>query len=316
MYKFAQCSIKVMLALAMAVYLTACGGGANEETTTPPPVNKPTSSAAEVSSISIESSASSQSSSPASSSAISSSSTSSISSYQRSSSQGNNTPDTTPPSTVKLQSYKIGATSLTFTWDHAVDDQGVFDYQLERDGDVIAVLEYPTYIHEDTGLTPYTSYSYSIRARDNSGNISEASTPVTARTLRLNTTNTSSISTSNSSQSSSSSNESKSSLSSSSLNVRSSSRGASSSTAQPQSIHLQWKHPTQRANGTYLELNEIAGYEIRKKNKITKDVIFIVIEGNNQTDYIMDDVSINDVIDIAVYDTSKLYSDFIPIHPK
>jgi len=79
---------------------------------------------------------------------------------------------------------------------------------------------------------------------------------------------------------------------------------------------LKWQHPNQRANGTYLELQEIAGYEIRKKNNSTGDIIFIVIEGNTQTDFIMDDITADDVIDITVYDTNNLYSDFVRLYPQ
>jgi hypothetical protein len=334
MYEFAKRFTGAMLAIVVTLYLTACGGAANEESTTPP-ANKPTSSATAISS-SIEASSKpaeasssvfSSSSSAQSSSLINAVSTLSSSSaaYQRASrssssaDQNSSVGDKTPPSKVKLLSYKIGTTSLTFIWDHAVDDQGVHDYVLERDGKEIAVLEYPTYIHEDKGLSPYTSYSYSLRARDYAKNLSELSAPTVVRTLRANTPTSSSAATTSSSSSmgqpgsSSSSNEQTSNSSSSSSSSISSS---SSSIETNYSVHVKWQHPTQRANGAYLELNEIAGYEIRKKNNATGDVIFIVVEGNAQTDFIMDDISPEDVIDIAVYDTNKLYSDFVRLYPQ
>lgn len=338
MYEFAKRFTGAMLAFTVTLYLTACGGAANEESTAPP-VNKPTSSAAAISSTVQASSTAEASSKPteASSSVFSSSSSSkqsssltnaistpSSSSYQRASrssssadNQNSSIADTSPPSKVKLLSYKIGTTSLTFIWDHAVDDQGVFGYVLERDGQEIAVLEYPTYIHEDKGLTPYTSYSYSLRARDYAGNLSELSSPTVARTLRANTSNSSSeAATSSSSQPSSSSNQQTSSSSSSSVSSNISSSSSTSSTRTHYSVRVKWQHPTQRANGAYLELQEIAGYEIRKKNNSTGEVIFIVIEGNAQTDFIMDDITANDVIDITAYDTNKLYSDFVRLYPQ
>ncbi|PUA27555.1 MAG: hypothetical protein B0W54_13400 [Cellvibrio sp. 79] len=330
MYEFAKRFAGAMLAITAALYLTACGGAANEESTAPP-ANKPTSSATitststEASSKPAEASSSifSSSSSSQSSSLINAVSTSSSSSlvYQRASrssssaDQNSSVNDTTAPSKVKLLTYKIGTTSLTFIWDHAVDDQGVDEYVLERDGQEIARLEYPTYIHEDKGLSPYTSYSYSLRALDYGGNLSEQSSPTVARTLRANTPNSSSeAAISSSSQSSSSSNEQASSSSSSSNSSNSSS--STSSTATNYSVHVKWQHPTQRANGAYLELQEIAGYEIRKKNNSTGDVIFIVVEGNAQTDFIMDDITADDVIDITVYDTNKLYSEFVRLYPQ
>ena len=81
-------------------------------------------------------------------------------------------------------------------------------------------------------------------------------------------------------------------------------------------MHVKWQHPTQRANGAYLELQEIAGYEIRKKNTSTGEVIFIVVEGNAQTDFILDDITADDVIDITAYDTNKLYSEFVRLYPQ
>lgn len=337
MYEFAKRFTGAMLAFTVTLYLTACGGAANEESTAPP-ANKPTSSAialsssteasstpAEASSSVFSSSSKSQSSSSTNTISMPSSSLSSSSIYQRASrssssaaNQNSSVSDTTPPSKVKLLSYKIGTTSLTFIWDHAVDDQGVFDYVLERDGKTIAELEYPTYIYEDKGLDPSTSYSYSLRARDYAGNLSELSSPTVARTLRANTPNSSSsseaaVSSSSQSSSSSSNNQQTSSTSSSSSSNSSSS---SSSTNARQSVHVKWQHPTQRANGTYLELQEIAGYEIRKKNNLTGEIIFIVVEGNAQTDFIMDDITANDVIDITVYDSNKLYSDFVRLYPQ
>lgn len=314
MYEIARRAIGIKHVL-MIILLTGCGGGSLEDESQPT-TNKPDAATAsspnkafQISSISEAVKSASSSSAPQSSSRNSSSTSSPP-----------NVIDLTPPSVATLYIQKITAQSLTLVWSHSSDEAGVKEYQLERDGKLIATVEFPTAVYEDKELTPYTNYTYSIRAIDTSNNISEKSTPLSIRTIALNGATALSSSSKKSFPTSISSASQASSKSQQSIN--SSSYGSSTptssamSSALPGSTHLRWSHPTVRANGEYLDLHEIAGYELRKKNKITSRTIYVVIEGNTQTEYTITDLTQDDIVDIAVYDTEGRYSDFIPIFPK
>lgn len=210
-------------------------------------------------------------------------------------------------------------------------------------------------MYTDKGLTPNTSYTYSIRALDQAGNVSEKSNELNLRTLAIMNTTTSSSgassstgvnnsasqssnnsqqnsesstspgSSANSSHSSQQASESSTVPGSSSSNQQSSANASqqgssslqsSSFSSYPSTAHLRWEHPKYRANGDYLELHDIGGYELRKKNKATLETIYLVIEGNTQTEFIITDLTGDEIIDIAVFDTNGLYSDFIPIYPR
>src|SRR5690606_39921384 len=154
------------------------------------------------------------------------------------------------------------------------------------------------------GLAPNTFYTYTIRARDEAGNLSVKSNELKVRTLALagttskssvssalqNSSTSSRISTSQSSLSSrsnvssapssktsnsvqtSSSKSQTSSFNTSSSKISSSKINSSSSFAS--TALLQWQHPTHRANGEYLELQEIGGYELRHKRSGSSRVTY------------------------------------------
>jgi hypothetical protein len=340
--------------------MTGCGGGAASEGSDTT-IDKPAPGSSAVSSVGNATSDANSSNLTSSSNAPApaSSSGSSVSTYQRSSRSDSSATvptgetDTTPPSSTKLFPHKFAISSLTILWDHATDDTGVYEYQIERNGELIATLEFPGFVYTDRGLAPNTNYTYSIRALDQAGNVSEKSNELNVRTLAVTGTtisssgasstgiNSSISQSSNSSQQSSASSTPSSNISSSQSNnssqqisensessapsssgISSSQQGSSaapqssSSSSDPSIAHLRWEHPTYRANGDYLELHEIAGYELRKKNKITLETIYLVIEGNTQTEFMITDLTGEDAIDIAVFDTNGLYSDFIPIYPR
>lgn len=88
--------------------------------------------------------------------------------------------DTTPPSTPGTPvASNLTPTSVTLDWAASTDDTGVVAY------DVYApqlVATYPTNTGELTWLTPNTTYTFSVRARDAAGNTSPASGTVTVTT--------------------------------------------------------------------------------------------------------------------------------------
>ncbi|MFJ5557329.1 glycosyl hydrolase [Streptomyces sp. NPDC093250] len=71
-------------------------------------------------------------------------------------------------------------TSVKLTWTAATDDKGVKDYDVYRGTAKAATVTGTT--HTDTGLKPGTKYTYSVRARDTSGQVGPASGTVTVTT--------------------------------------------------------------------------------------------------------------------------------------
>src|SRR5690606_35716662 len=104
----------------------------------------------------------------------------------------------------------------------------------------------------------------------------------------------------------------------SSLTQAASSTGAMNSAAQSNKIGvLEWEHPTERANGEYLELDDIAGYELRY-SRDNKHFESIVIPGSRTNSYKIPLLhkGVNGIkVEIAVFDTNGLYSEFVDISP-
>ncbi|MFI6477990.1 discoidin domain-containing protein [Nonomuraea sp. NPDC050663] len=89
--------------------------------------------------------------------------------------------DTTPPGVPgSLRSTGTTSSTVGLAWNAATDDVGVTGYDLYRGSTLVATVTGTT--HTDTGLTPSTAYTYTVRARDAAGNTSAASAQVTATT--------------------------------------------------------------------------------------------------------------------------------------
>src|SRR5690242_10012233 len=89
--------------------------------------------------------------------------------------------DTTPPSApTNLAASSTGQTSVHLTWSPATDNVGVTGYKLVRNGTVMDVGNVTSY--DDTGLSPGTPYTYTVRAYDAAGNTSGDSNTATATT--------------------------------------------------------------------------------------------------------------------------------------
>ncbi|MGP4025547.1 RICIN domain-containing protein [Actinomadura sp. 3N407] len=76
----------------------------------------------------------------------------------------------------------VEATSVTLGWTASTDDTGVTGYQIYRDSTLVATVPGTSTSHTDTGLTPETSYTYTVRAVDAAGNQSAPSTVVRVTT--------------------------------------------------------------------------------------------------------------------------------------
>jgi fibronectin type 3 domain-containing protein len=90
-------------------------------------------------------------------------------------------PDTTPPSVpTNLTATANSSSQVTLSWTASTDNVGVAGYSILRNGVAIAATATPGYV--DTGLTPNTTYSYTITASDAAGNVSAQTTAATATT--------------------------------------------------------------------------------------------------------------------------------------
>ncbi|HSX29490.1 MAG TPA: LamG-like jellyroll fold domain-containing protein [Candidatus Saccharimonadales bacterium] len=89
--------------------------------------------------------------------------------------------DTTPPSVpANLTAQVVSSTQINLNWTASSDNVGVTQYNVYRDG--VFVNSSTVMPMQDAGLTPGTTYTYTVSARDAAGNESVQSSPVTAST--------------------------------------------------------------------------------------------------------------------------------------
>ena len=83
-------------------------------------------------------------------------------------------PDTTAPSVpTNLSASNVTASSADLSWSASSDNVAVDNYDVFQDGNIIATTSALTL--QVTGLNQQTSYSFTVRARDTSGNLSAQS---------------------------------------------------------------------------------------------------------------------------------------------
>ncbi len=89
--------------------------------------------------------------------------------------------DATPPSTpAGLTATAVSSTEIDLGWSASSDNVGVAGYKVYRGGSPIATATGTSYA--DTGLSPSTSYSYTVAAFDAAGNTSSPSASASATT--------------------------------------------------------------------------------------------------------------------------------------
>jgi chitodextrinase len=90
-------------------------------------------------------------------------------------------PDTTPPGAPGSLSQTGATTSaISLAWSAATDDRSVSGYQIVRNGTVVGNAGGLSYT--DTGLAAGTTFTYTVRAVDGSGNVGPDSNAVLAST--------------------------------------------------------------------------------------------------------------------------------------
>jgi hypothetical protein len=90
-------------------------------------------------------------------------------------------PDTSAPSApTGLTQTPKSTDQIELTWNGSTDDTGVTGYEVFRNDTQVAAPT--TTLYTDTGLAPFTTYTYRVRARDQAGNVSAKSDAITATT--------------------------------------------------------------------------------------------------------------------------------------
>uniref|UniRef100_UPI00404B6343 GEVED domain-containing protein n=1 Tax=Gelidibacter sp. TaxID=2018083 RepID=UPI00404B6343 len=91
-------------------------------------------------------------------------------------------PDTQAPSApTNLTASGTTQTTTNLSWNASTDNVGVTGYDVYRGATLIASVTGTTY--QATGLSPNTSYTFSVRAKDAAGNVSSTSNSVNVTTL-------------------------------------------------------------------------------------------------------------------------------------
>jgi glucose/arabinose dehydrogenase len=89
--------------------------------------------------------------------------------------------DTTPPSApTGVGAAAASPTQINLSWSASTDNVGVTGYNLFRDGVQVGTPTGPSFL--DPGVTPATTHTYTVSARDAAGNVSALSTAASATT--------------------------------------------------------------------------------------------------------------------------------------
>ena len=101
------------------------------------------------------------------------------------------TKDEVPPDAPeKLEQTGATDSTVTLLWAPGTDNMGVAGYNIYRDGVELTRLTGEATTYTVTGLEQGKSYVFSVKTRDNAGNLSETAATVTASTLALTLTPT------------------------------------------------------------------------------------------------------------------------------
>lgn len=89
--------------------------------------------------------------------------------------------DNEPPTSPTLSLAQTTDNSIGLSWSGATDNAGITEYDVYRNNTLIATLD--TTYYNNTGLPTNQYYSYVVRAKDATGNVSPPSNQVTAATI-------------------------------------------------------------------------------------------------------------------------------------
>ncbi|TQK51353.1 cellulase/cellobiase CelA1 [Streptomyces sp. SLBN-118] len=90
-----------------------------------------------------------------------------------------------PSAPADLKSTGKTATSVSLAWNAATDNVGVTGYDVFRNGVKVNSASISGTVYTDSGLKASTKYAYTVKALDAAGNVSDASSQITARTGKV-----------------------------------------------------------------------------------------------------------------------------------
>jgi hypothetical protein len=90
--------------------------------------------------------------------------------------------DEAPSAPSGLTATDVTDTSVKLSWTAATDNTGVTKYDIYRNGALLASVSGSTLTHTVAGLSPNTTYRFTVKAGDGGGNVSPASNEATATT--------------------------------------------------------------------------------------------------------------------------------------
>lgn len=143
--------------------------------------------------------------------------------------------------------------------------------------------------------------------------VSSTSSSVTSSAV---SSSTSSLASSTPTSSSSSSAPAVASSSSSVASSAASSSGSPIQSTVSGAVGFSWVAPTQRENGTPLDITQIGGYEFRYRNINDANYTYVTINDPWMNYYNFNYLSGTYIFQVATYDTNGLYSNFIDVIPK
>ncbi|HEY4391177.1 MAG TPA: glycosyl hydrolase family 18 protein [Paenibacillus sp.] len=101
------------------------------------------------------------------------------------------TVDTQPPTAPgNLSASNVTTTSITLQWTASTDNVSVTEYVIYQGTASIGNVSGTTLSFTHTGLTPDTTYSYTVKAKDAAGNVSPSSNSISVKTNAANVPDT------------------------------------------------------------------------------------------------------------------------------
>ncbi len=92
-------------------------------------------------------------------------------------------PDTEAPTApANLRATAKTDSTVTLAWDAATDNEAVAGYEVFRDSVLVSTSLVTATSYTVTGLKASTTYTFTVRARDQAGNVSPASAPLSVKT--------------------------------------------------------------------------------------------------------------------------------------
>lgn len=96
--------------------------------------------------------------------------------------QGGTSDTQAPTAPGNLNASGITSSSVTLQWTASTDNVGVTEYVIYQGTATVGSVSGSTLTFTHTGLTPDTTYSYSVKAKDAAGNVSPSSNTISVKT--------------------------------------------------------------------------------------------------------------------------------------